>query len=181
MGGSGNCSCSFSTMTVIRDTVPVVRNLQMRFRVERLKKENPSALQIAIVIWKHRIIQTDEIWLLWGASRLDAHLQKLNGLRKVNVTPWCDLEKLVANCNPNIIWSRKPPPKTLWFHFWCWWFQITPERSTWNRKRIFHWIYFPWYQPFDGPNGTETRWSLWNSKGGYQSSRREKIKSTGGW
>lgn len=51
-------------MTVIRDTVPVVRNLQMRFRVERLKKENPSALQIAIVIWKHRIIQTDEIWLL---------------------------------------------------------------------------------------------------------------------
>ena len=41
------------------------------------------------------------------------HLQKLNGLRKVSVTPWCDLEKLAANCNPNIIWSRKPVPLKL--------------------------------------------------------------------
>ncbi len=41
------------------------------------------------------------------------HLKKLNGLRKVSVTPWCDLEKLAANCNPNIIWSRKPVPLKL--------------------------------------------------------------------
>ena len=41
------------------------------------------------------------------------HLHKLNGLRKVSVTPWCDLEKLAANCNKNIIWSRKPVPLKL--------------------------------------------------------------------
>lgn len=41
------------------------------------------------------------------------HLHKLNGLRKVSVTPWCDLEKLAANCRKNIIWSRKPVPLKL--------------------------------------------------------------------
>jgi len=41
------------------------------------------------------------------------HLQELNGLRKVSVTPWCDLEKLAAACNRNVIWSRKPVPLKL--------------------------------------------------------------------
>jgi len=41
------------------------------------------------------------------------HLQKLNGLRKVSVSPWCNLEKLAANCSKNIIWSRKPIPLKL--------------------------------------------------------------------
>lgn len=41
------------------------------------------------------------------------HLHKLNGLRKVSVTPWCDMEKLAAVCNPDIIWSRKPVPLKL--------------------------------------------------------------------
>jgi hypothetical protein len=41
------------------------------------------------------------------------HLHKLKGLRKVSVTPWCDLEKLAANCNKDIIWSRKPVPLKL--------------------------------------------------------------------
>ena len=41
------------------------------------------------------------------------HLHKLNGLRKVSVTPWCNQEKLAANCNKNIIWSRKPVPLKL--------------------------------------------------------------------
>ena len=40
-------------------------------------------------------------------------LQELNGLRKVSVTPWCDLEKLAAACNRNVIWSRKPVPLKL--------------------------------------------------------------------
>jgi hypothetical protein len=42
-----------------------------------------------------------------------SHLQELNGLRKVSVTPWCDQEKLAANCPKNIIWSRKPVPLKL--------------------------------------------------------------------
>ncbi len=41
------------------------------------------------------------------------HLQELNGLRKVSVTPWCDLEKLAGNCRKDIIWSRKPVPLKL--------------------------------------------------------------------
>lgn len=41
------------------------------------------------------------------------HLQKLHGLRKVSVTPWCNLEKLATNCPEGIIWSRKPVPLKL--------------------------------------------------------------------
>lgn len=41
------------------------------------------------------------------------HLHKLNGLRKVTVSPWCDQEKLAAVCNKDIIWSRKPVPLKL--------------------------------------------------------------------
>lgn len=41
------------------------------------------------------------------------YLYKLNGLRKVSVTPWCNLEKLAATSNQNIIWSRKPVPLKL--------------------------------------------------------------------
>ncbi len=41
------------------------------------------------------------------------HLQKLNGLRKVSVTPWCDLEKLAAVCREDVIWCRKPVPLKL--------------------------------------------------------------------
>lgn len=41
------------------------------------------------------------------------HLQELNGLRKVSVTPWCNQEKLAANCHNGIIWSRKPVPLKL--------------------------------------------------------------------
>ena len=41
------------------------------------------------------------------------HLQRLHGLRKVSVTPWCDLAKLAANCPADIIWSRKPVPLKL--------------------------------------------------------------------
>lgn len=41
------------------------------------------------------------------------HLQKLPGLFKVSVTPWCDIRKLADTCNTDIIWSRKPVPLKL--------------------------------------------------------------------
>jgi hypothetical protein len=41
------------------------------------------------------------------------HLHQLNGLRKVSVSPWCDLEKLAAVGRKDVIWSRKPVPLTL--------------------------------------------------------------------
>ena len=37
-------------------------------------------------------------------------LRELPGLRKVSVSPWCDLEKLAAQCPKKVIWSRKPVP-----------------------------------------------------------------------
>ena len=40
-------------------------------------------------------------------------LQRLPGLRKVSVTPWCDLRKLAATCRPDVIWCRKPVPLKL--------------------------------------------------------------------
>lgn len=40
-------------------------------------------------------------------------LQKLPGLRKVSVTPWCDMEKLAARCDRRVIWCRKPVPLKL--------------------------------------------------------------------
>lgn len=53
----------------------------------------------------------------WGCCEpvhdIIEHLQKLNGLRKVSVSPWCDLEKLAAKCRKDVIWSRKPVPLKL--------------------------------------------------------------------
>lgn len=40
-------------------------------------------------------------------------LQRLPGLRKVSVTPWCDMRKLAENCRQDIIWCRKPVPLKL--------------------------------------------------------------------
>ena len=40
-------------------------------------------------------------------------LQRLHGLRKVSVTPWCDLEKLAETCREDVIWCRKPVPLKL--------------------------------------------------------------------
>ena len=45
--------------------------------------------------------------------RLMPQLQRLNGLRKVSVTPWCDIRALAENCRRDIIWSRKPIPLKL--------------------------------------------------------------------
>ncbi len=41
------------------------------------------------------------------------YLQELPNLRKVSVTPWCDLKKLAGSCREDIIWSRKPVPLKL--------------------------------------------------------------------
>ncbi|MCE9613870.1 MAG: hypothetical protein K8T26_06305 [Lentisphaerae bacterium] len=40
-------------------------------------------------------------------------LQRLPGLRKVSVTPWCDLRKLTTTCRKDVIWCRKPIPLKL--------------------------------------------------------------------
>ena len=40
-------------------------------------------------------------------------LQRLHGLRKVSVTPWCDLRKLTETCSTDVIWCRKPVPLKL--------------------------------------------------------------------
>ncbi|MCC6441844.1 MAG: hypothetical protein IT210_00140 [Armatimonadetes bacterium] len=40
-------------------------------------------------------------------------LQRLPGLRKVSVTPWCDQRFLAESCREDIIWCRKPVPLKL--------------------------------------------------------------------
>jgi len=40
-------------------------------------------------------------------------LQRLHGLRKVSVTPWCDLRRPTETCRENVIWCRKPIPLKL--------------------------------------------------------------------
>ena len=40
-------------------------------------------------------------------------LQRLPGLRKVSVTPWCDLSRLTETCREDVIWCRKPIPLRL--------------------------------------------------------------------
>ena len=40
-------------------------------------------------------------------------LQRLPGLRKVSVTPWCDMHKLTETCREDVIWCRKPVPLKL--------------------------------------------------------------------
>ena len=40
-------------------------------------------------------------------------LQRLPGLRKVSVTPWCDLTILAETCRRDVIWCRKPIPLKL--------------------------------------------------------------------
>jgi hypothetical protein len=40
-------------------------------------------------------------------------LHRLHGLRKVSVTPWCDMRKLTTTCRREIIWCRKPVPLKL--------------------------------------------------------------------
>lgn len=40
-------------------------------------------------------------------------LQRLHGLRKVSVTPWCNIRKLTETCPQYVIWCRKPVPLKL--------------------------------------------------------------------
>ena len=40
-------------------------------------------------------------------------LLRLHGLRKVSVTPWCDIRKLTETCSEDVIWCRKPIPLKL--------------------------------------------------------------------
>lgn len=56
-------------------------------------------------------------WLMFGCCE-PVHafmplLQRLPGLRKVSVTPWCNLRVLADVCRPDVIWCRKPAPLTL--------------------------------------------------------------------
>jgi hypothetical protein len=56
-------------------------------------------------------------FLMFGCCEAVHHLMpfllRLHGLRKVSVTPWCDLHVLVNTCPTDIIWCRKPVPLLL--------------------------------------------------------------------
>ena len=56
-------------------------------------------------------------FLMFGCCEAVHHLMpslvRLHGLRKVSVTPWCDLRVLTDTCPTDIIWCRKPVPLLL--------------------------------------------------------------------
>jgi hypothetical protein len=56
-------------------------------------------------------------FLMFGCCEPVHHLmpvlQRLHGLRKVSVTPWCDLKVLTETCRHDVIWCRKPIPLKL--------------------------------------------------------------------
>ena len=56
-------------------------------------------------------------FLMFGCCEAVHHLMpsllRLHGLRKVSVTPWCDLRVLTQTCPTDIIWCRKPVPLLL--------------------------------------------------------------------
>lgn len=56
-------------------------------------------------------------FLMFGCCEAVHHLMpsllRLHGLRKVSVTPWCDLRVLTNTCPTGIIWCRKPVPLLL--------------------------------------------------------------------
>jgi len=56
-------------------------------------------------------------FLMYGCCEAVHHLMpsllRLHGLRKVSVTPWCDLDVLTKTCPTDIIWCRKPVPLLL--------------------------------------------------------------------
>jgi hypothetical protein len=56
-------------------------------------------------------------FLMFGCCEAVHHLMpslvRLHGLRKVSVTPWCDLRVLTDTCPMDIIWCRKPVPLLL--------------------------------------------------------------------
>jgi hypothetical protein len=56
-------------------------------------------------------------FLMFGCCEAVHHLmpclRRLHGLRKVSVTPWCDLRVLTNTCPADIIWCRKPVPLLL--------------------------------------------------------------------
>ncbi|MEI8242223.1 MAG: hypothetical protein WCI17_03060 [bacterium] len=56
-------------------------------------------------------------FLMYGCCEAVHHLMpsllRLHGLRKVSVTPWCDLRFLANTCPTDIIWCRKPVPLLL--------------------------------------------------------------------
>ena len=55
--------------------------------------------------------------LMFGCCEPVHHLMpvllRLHGMRKVSVTPWCDLRILAEPCPQNVIWCRKPIPLKL--------------------------------------------------------------------
>ena len=118
-GNQGYCSGSglYSDETSQADGDPVVSTDRFGY-LESQESAGISAAMFDEFLMPHLTKLAAKFKLLHFGCCEAVHnlmpiLERLPNLRKVSVTPWCDLDILVANCSKNVIWSRKPVPLKL--------------------------------------------------------------------
>ncbi len=118
-GNQGYCTGSsfFSDETA----VPAGRRVRSTDRYGYLESQESAGISAAMFdefLMPHftRLAARFKL-LMFGCCEPVHHLmpllQRLPGLRKVSVTPWCDLRRLAETCRQDVIWCRKPVPLKL--------------------------------------------------------------------
>lgn len=118
-GNQGYCSgsCLLSDETAVQTGSRVVSTDRYGY-LESQESAGISADMFDEFLMPHLGRLADRFKLLkFGCCEPVHHLmpllQRLHGLRKVSVTPWCDLRKLAQTCREDVIWCRKPVPLKL--------------------------------------------------------------------
>jgi hypothetical protein len=110
--------CTGSSMFSDETSTPAGERVSSTDRYGYLESQESAGISpemFAEFVLPHFIRFADRFKLLmYGCCEPVHHfmpvLRRLHGLRKVSVTPWCDLRTLVETCPPDIIWCRKPIP-----------------------------------------------------------------------
>lgn len=118
-GNQGYCTGSslFSDETAI----PAGRPARSEERYGYLESQESAGISPAMfdefVMPYLTLLATKFKFLMFGCCEAVHHLMpsllRLHGLRKVSITPWCDLRVLTNTCPTDIIWCRKPVPLLL--------------------------------------------------------------------
>ncbi len=113
--------CSGSSLYTDETAVPAGSRVRSTDRYGYLESQESTGISAAMFdefLMPHfrRLAAKFKIWK-YGCCEpvhnLMPVLQRLPGLRKVSVTPWCDQRKQAEVCRPDVIWCRKPVPLKL--------------------------------------------------------------------
>lgn len=113
--------CSGSSLFSDETTAPAGSRVASTDRYGYLESQESAGISAAMFdefLMPHLTRLAAKFRLLkWGCCEpvhnLMPVLQRLPGLRKVSVTPWCDQHKLTETCRQDVIWCRKPVPLKL--------------------------------------------------------------------